>query len=522
MTETAIEIYYDMLAVEWANKKSFDSCEGETQKCLVESKIDDRFKEVYIEGLRHKFTRQAENAPEISAAGIELLDRISTMLVQVEEIQKYADTDEDEKTQVCIEVMYSFLSKKNLDLYFKYVHILSRMHLALGSYVEAALTLQKHCDRLSFSSSKVLPYFSEEYNEEKECRRRELMVLRMIEFLDKGKDWERAISWCKQLRLYYEKTWQYGQLEELLKKEGVYYTNIMTKKRFPAFFHVAFYGRGFRELHLEGVYVYKSKELENHVEFANKMKKKYPGAELLSKSPQDVAALNERDGMFFEVFAVSAITQREINNEFVSRDPQRSPKIVKYEQLDNVTHLATARRYRESDEKAPNGYDFMDMHREIRIFVVPQPFPCERRRQKVQDIVVIDLDPLENAIKDVEDKTLDLQDSVISHRIDARPDTNELSMHLTGVIDAPVNGGMGKYIEVFFGDDYIKAHPNCKPLLVRFATALQEQLKVLKDCLYYRRYFSSGKALALSDHLEKLYAKMVEDCKVIFRKYLAK
>ncbi len=520
LTNTAIEIYYDMLCVEWGMRKSFDYCEGETQKCLVESKIDDRFKAVYIEGLRSKFNREAERLPEISAAGLQLIDRLSTMLVQVEEIQKYADTDEDEKTQVCIEVMNSFLSKENLDLYFKYVHILSKMHVTLGNFVEAALSLQKHCDRLSFTSDKILPYFSEEYKEEKEHRRRELMVLRMIELLDKGKDWERAIVWCKELRKYYEDTWQYGQLEELLKKEGTFYSNIMTKKRFPAFFHVAFYGRGFRDLHLEGVYIYKSKELENHVEFANKMKKKYPSAELLSKTPLDVVAQNEKDGQYFEVYAVSAITQREIDNQYVPRDPRRSPKIVKYEQLNNVTNLATARRYRESDKPAPNGYDFMDMHREIRIYVVPTPFPCERRRQKVQDTVVIDLDPLENAIKDVEDKTLDLQDSVISHRIDTRPDTNELSMHLTGVIDAPVNGGMGKYIEVFFGEEYVKNHPNCGPLLTRFALALRAQLYVLKDGLYYRRFFSSGKALGLSDHLEKLYAKMVEDCQAIFKRYL--
>jgi dedicator of cytokinesis protein 3 len=520
LTEKAVDIYYNLLAVEFEDKKSFDACEGETQKSLVEFKIDDRFKDAFIEGMRQKFIREQEQQEKISIAGLQLLDRISTMLVQVEEIQKYADTDEDEKTQVCIEVMHSFLSKENLDLYFKYVHILSKMHVNLGSFVEAALTLQTHCDRLSFSSDRILPYFSEEYKEEKESRRRELMILRMIDLLDKGKDWERAITWCKELRKFYEETWQYQQLEELLKREGTFYTNIMTKKRFPAFFHVAFYGKGFRDIHLEGIYVYKSKELENHVEFANKMKKKYPQAELLTKPPQDVQALNERDGQFFEVFAISAITQREINNEYVARDPRRSPKIVKYEQLNNVTHLATARRYRESDEKAPNGYDFMDMHREIRIFRVPQPFPCERRRQKVVEVITIDLDPLENAIKDVEDKTLDLQDSVISHRLDARPDTNELSMHLTGVIDAPVNGGMGKYIEYFFGEEYIKTHPNCKPLLVRFAKALQAQLEILKDGLYYRRYFSSGKALALSDHLERLYAKMVEDCKGILEKYL--
>lgn len=190
--------------------------------------------------------------------------------------------------------------------------------------------------------------------------------------------------------------------------------------------------------------------------------------------------------------------------------------------------MAVARRYRESEEKAPNGYDFMDMHREIRVFVVPEKFPCMRRRQPVTQVFTIDLDPLENAIKDVEDKTLDLQDSVISHRIfkenendvKLRPDTNELSMHLTGVIDAPVNGGMGKYIEVFFGEDYISKHPDCRPLLERFATALRNQLDVLKDGLAYRREFSTGKALALSDHLEKLYGKMRTDCQPIFSKYL--
>jgi dedicator of cytokinesis protein 3 len=365
----------------------------------------------------------------------------------------------------------------------------------------------------------LLPFFSEEYKEEKESKRKEKLMHRMIELLDKGRDWERAIDLCKSLRKYYKNTWQFSELGLLHQKEGTFYTNVMSFKRFPTFYYVAFYGKGFKEMGLEGVYLFKSKELENHVDFSEKMKLKYPGAEILTKIDKD--ALNEKEGKYLEIYAITPITDREIKNLYEPRDTRRLPSIVRNEQLKTVPYLSTTRRYRESKEKAKDGFEFVDMHREIRVFVVPEPYPATRRRQKCNDTIIVDLGPIENAIKDVEDKNLDLQDEAIHRQLnlteDRTGDTRDLSRLLTGIIDAAVNGGTKKYVDVFFGEPY---RTNDREKLLRFAVALKNQMEDLKSCLYFLRYYSSGKGLALCDHLESNYGKMTEVFDPIFKEYL--
>lgn len=81
----------------------------------------------------------------------------------------------------------------------------------------------------------------------------------MIEYFDKGKMWECALSVCKELvSQYEEETFDYLQLSILLRRMAKFYDCIVKQLRpEPEYFRVAYYGRGHPPFLQNKVYTYK-------------------------------------------------------------------------------------------------------------------------------------------------------------------------------------------------------------------------------------------------------------------------
>ncbi|KAF0973701.1 hypothetical protein FDP41_007088 [Naegleria fowleri] len=544
--DPAIKLYYALLETEFENHKRLAQCEAVTQSRVVRSKIGSLFKENFTDKLKTMFQENLSSSnaqkEELGKEGMLLLNRLETLISQVEQIQTYEDKDEHKFCEACIDVMRSFKVNHNYDLYYQYVDKLSAVHERNGNFIEAALVLYKHAKRLQWNDERKLPYHSDEYPEQSEAERKIKLYEKMIDLLDKGKDWERAIELSRQLRNYYLHNYKYAKTQNLLKREGEFYNLIMTKRRFFAsYYYVNFMGKGFLKMGLQGPYIYKSVEGENFMDFLNGLKDKYQ-AQLFQKVPADPEQYRNQEGRYFVAFHVDQSSETEWENIFMHRDKRISPKILCYRKLHNVNYFKSESRYRESKEKTNNEYK--DMHREITFYITPKKFPtiCRRQRVLVGDALkiyeekllkgeklkykdyssCIDLNkisyiandkllhlcPLENAIKDIEDKVNELEELVINHHLDQQPDTNALSMSLNGTIDAAVNGGQDKYISAFFTEQYVNTHPEHDHLLKRFKVALQNQIFILEEGLRQRRLFVEGKALALNDYLETRLQEM--------------
>ncbi|EFC47483.1 dedicator of cytokinesis 5 [Naegleria gruberi] len=562
----AIKLYYALLETEFENHKRLAQCEAVTQSRLVRSKIGRLFKQSFTDCLKSMFEKDINNTnnntntnntnttnnnttntntnqqQQLGKEGLLLLNRLETLISQVEQIQTFEDKDEHKFCEACIDVMRSFKINHNYDLYYQYVDKLSAVHERYGNYIEAALVLYKHAKRLQWNDERKLPYHSDEYPEQSEADRKIKLYEKMIDLFDKGKDWERAIELSRQLRNYYLHNYKYAKTQNLLKREGEFYNLIMTKRRFFAsYYYVNFMGRGFLKMGLQGPYIYKSVEGENFMDFLNGLKDKYQ-AQLFQKTPTDPEQYREQEGRFFVAYHVDQSSEFEWENIFQHRDKRISPKILCYRKLHNINHFKSESRYRESKEKTNNEYK--DMHREITFFITPKKFPTICRRQRIlcgdslkiyQDKLslneklkyrdysqcidlsnisyiandkLLHLCPLENATKDIEDKVNELEELVINHHLDQQPDTNALSMSLNGTIDAAVNGGQEKYISAFFTEQYVSTHPEHDLLLKRFKIALQNQIFILEEGLRQRRLFVEGKAVALNEYLETRLQEM--------------
>ena len=89
------------------------------------------------------------------------------------------------------------------------------------------------------------------YPTQKEWQRKEELYLKIIQYLEKGKQWEHAIPLCKELSHIYEhKVFDYTKLSSILKRQSALYEKVIstsedTLRLDPEYFRVGFYGTGF-------------------------------------------------------------------------------------------------------------------------------------------------------------------------------------------------------------------------------------------------------------------------------------
>lgn len=103
------------------------------------------------------------------------------------------------------------------------------------------------------------------------------------------------------------------------------------------------------------------------------------------------------------------------------------------------------------------------------------------RRSEVVSMEVLEISPIENALNEVEQKTkelasLSMKYAALAKTAQAVP-TNALSMCLNGAVDAPVDGGISSYRQVFFSPDYVARYPERAELVEKLRKAIDDQVR---------------------------------------------
>lgn len=94
--------------------------------------------------------------------------------------------------------LMAFIEKRHRSIFIRYVHRLVDYHVASKQYAEAGLTLRLHADLYSFDPGKILPPMEDlDLQQQSEFNRKELLYLRILDYLSKGKAYEIAISVSK-------------------------------------------------------------------------------------------------------------------------------------------------------------------------------------------------------------------------------------------------------------------------------------------------------------------------------------
>ncbi|KAG5646304.1 hypothetical protein DXG03_003901 [Asterophora parasitica] len=206
LRNNAVQILYSMIVSEYHQSEHFDEIENELVTRLdslfmSDSKGDDITRAFFIGQLRHLF--------ETSDVDEQLRERISTFLDSVDlflelllSVRALPEGEEfaDDRVIATLRLM-NFIRRIGRDeIYIKYVHQLVNMHLQSQNYVEAALTLKLHSDLHEWElNSFVGPMEDLGLPQQSQFHRKETLCLLILDYLGKGKAWERAIDICKEL-----------------------------------------------------------------------------------------------------------------------------------------------------------------------------------------------------------------------------------------------------------------------------------------------------------------------------------
>ena len=135
--------------------------------------------------------------------------------------------------------------------YMGTTHIYEFQETPLGNLVSWLVQAQKPSnfgDKYYLQTLNCLKIF---VRFQKEWQRKEELYLKIIDYFEKGKQWEHALPLCKELaKVYEEKVFDFDKLSSVLRRQATLFDRVLSKSEEnlrldPEYFRVGFYGKGF-------------------------------------------------------------------------------------------------------------------------------------------------------------------------------------------------------------------------------------------------------------------------------------
>ncbi|XP_017848453.1 dedicator of cytokinesis protein 1 isoform X2 [Drosophila busckii] len=443
----------------------------------------------------------------LNMEGTSFVAMVTKLMDKLLEYRCIIQDESKENRMACTFSLLQFYSQVDLkEMYIRYVYKLCALHMEFENFTEAAFTLKLHTDLLRWSDEELSPQLRSHRHGHCRTHRelKEALYFEIMEYFDKGKQWECAIDMCKVLsRQYEEEIYDYIKLAELLKRMALFFEKILKELRHTSeYFRVCFYGLGFPRLLQNKVYIFRGKEYERHSDFCSRILVQHPQAELMQTLEAPGEDITASDGQYIQVNKVEPIMDAafaKFNEKIISNE------IVKYFTSNNVQKFQFSRPFRDS---TGGGDDVRNLWLERTELITQFPLPGILRWFPVVDAHTFKISPLERAVEIMKKTNTDIRQLVILHQSDESLHINPLSMKLNGVVDPAVMGGFAKYEEAFLTDEYLEQHAEDKELVEELKELIASQIPLLSIAIRLHRQKAPESLKALQDHLERCFADM--------------
>ncbi|KAG6829556.1 hypothetical protein H0H92_004225 [Tricholoma furcatifolium] len=519
----AVQILYSMIVSEYHQSEHFDEIENELVTRLdslfmSDSKGDDISRAFFIGQLRHLFDSSDvdEQLRERVSSFLDSVDLFLELLLSVRALPE-GEEFADDRVIATLRLM-NFIRRIGRDeIYIKYVHQLvnmfdsflmgKQMHLQSQNYVEAALTLKLHSDLHEWDlNSFVGPMEDLGLRQQSQFHRKETLCLLILDYLGKGKAWERAIDICKELAYQHaEVTFNYGRLSEILRHQAMLLEHIVAEQRYyPDYYRVTFYG-GFPAAIRDKRFIYRGYEWEKFGAFCERMLNKHTGAQLLKALGDPPVDIRFGTDQWIQCTAVTPEPDR-TRPIFTNADVPLAVRAY-YEHRQGAINLFSSSR--QVKKKTRDGTE--EVWVEKTYYTTEEAFPTVLRRSEVIGLEVIEMSPLEIALNDVESKTKELMALNVKYQALAKTaqlvPTNVLAMSLNSAVDAPMNTGVASYRQMYFSPDYVARNPERAELVDKLRAAIDEQVRVIDSCLKLHGHLCPTEFMPFHETLEKFFKK---------------
>ncbi|CAG0893401.1 unnamed protein product, partial [Darwinula stevensoni] len=507
-----LPVFIDMMDCEFNIKGTKQQVENELIDKLDilvgENKGDDNYRRLFHSILVRELN---ERAPVWKKSGLEYVTSVTKLLERLLDYRNVNQGHENrDKRMSCIVSLLNFYQKiDHQEMYLRYIYKLHEMHREMENYTEAALTLMLHAKLLGWSQ-KVL-HSDLLYPVQQELQRKEEIYNKIIDFLDRGKCWEKAIPLCEELALLYKEKYDYEKLSALLRTQAQFYKNILTELRAePEYFRVCFYGKGFPAFLREKVFVYRGLEYERLQSFIQRMQMEFPAAQFLQKNTAP------DDSIHILTCNVKPIPKpAPFDNEAV----ENVPDFVKnFYLVNDVDKFQFDRPF----HKGPinKGNEFKTMWLERTTMKIESSLPGILKRFEVTRSSMEEICPVRFACETIYSANDELRQLIQQYKgPEANSNPQPLTMRLTihfqfyfmtvnvsqGILDAAVQGGIAKYQEAFFVPEFVNEHPEYRENLLQLNRLIKDQMRILDNGLQLH-----GR-LALASGLQGLHKHLVEN-----------
>ncbi|XP_035735068.1 dedicator of cytokinesis protein 1-like isoform X3 [Vespa mandarinia] len=451
---------------------------------------DEQFRKLWIQVMYSL----CEDHSTMREQGLRFVDTIAKLMERLLQYRDIIHAESQEHRMLCTVNLLEFYSEINRkEMYIRYVNKLCELHLECDNYTEAAYTLKLHSQLLAWSDQPLPPLLiSHRYPSCQTHRElKEALYNDMIEYFDKGKMWECALSVCKELvSQYEEETFDYLQLSILLRRMAKFYDCIVKQLRpEPEYFRVAYYGRGHPPFLQNKVFVYRGKEYERLSDFSSRTLNQLPNAEQMNKLSPPTVDILESSHQYVQINKVEPLMDEKKHR--LSGKPVTADAVLRYHRVNDVQRFRFSRPRKdfvntnsnigdkEKDGGSINNNEFASLWLERTVLVTSHPLPGILRWFPVISSETYLVSPLRNAIETMEATNTALRDLIVAHRTDPSLPVNPLSMKLNGVLDPAVMGGIDNYEKAFLNVDYKESHSDESSDLLKLESLIAEQIPLL-------------------------------------------
>uniref|UniRef100_A0A4W6EP15 Dedicator of cytokinesis 2 n=1 Tax=Lates calcarifer TaxID=8187 RepID=A0A4W6EP15_LATCA len=480
LRRATIPIFFDMITCEHAHSGNFHKFENEIILKLDHEVEGGGGDERYMQLLETILLDCAAEKPTLRPQVQHFVSLVKGLLMRLLDYRTVMSDDSRNNRMSCTVNLLNFYKDINREgMYIRYLYKLRDLHLEGENYTEAAYTLLLHSRLLKWSDEMCSPQF-EFHGSQTQRQLKETLYDTIIDYFDKGKMWEEAITLCKELAEQYEnEIFDY----ELLSKR-LFYENIMKILRpKPDYFAVGFYGQGYPPFLRNKVFIHRGKEYERREDFQNQLMSQFPSAVRLNTTTIPGDDIRNSPLQYIQCFTVQPVLEipPRLKNKPVP------DQIINFYKSNYVQRFHYSRPVRKGPVDPNN--EFASMWIERTTFTTVYKLPGILRWFETT------LSPLENAIETMESTNEKILTMINQYQADWSLPINPLSMLLNGIVDPAVMGGFAKYEKAFFTDEYTQQHPEDRDKLLRLkdliAWQVHPQVQVTHLILAVFRYLDA-------------------------------
>uniref|UniRef100_A0A674PIG3 Dedicator of cytokinesis 2 n=1 Tax=Takifugu rubripes TaxID=31033 RepID=A0A674PIG3_TAKRU len=469
LRRATIPIFFDMIMCEHAHSGNFHKFENEIILKLdheVEGGGgDERYMQLLETILLDCAAEKAVLRPQVQ----HFVALVKGLLIRLLDYRTVMSDDSRNNRMSCTVNLLNFYKDINREaMYIRYLYKLRDLHLEGENYTEAAYTLLLHSRLLKWLDEMCGPQF-EFHGSQTQRQLKETLYDTIIDYFDKGKMWEEAITLCKELVEQYEnEIFDYELLSKKLEKQAKFYENIMKILRpKPDYFAVGYYGQGYPPFLRNKVFIHRGKEYERREDFQNQLMSQFPSAVRLNTTTMPGDDIKNSPLQYIQCFTVQPVLEipPRLKNKPVP------DQIINFYKSNYVQRFHYSRPVRKGPVDPNN--EFVSMWIERTTFTTVYKLPGILRWFETT------LSPLENAIETMESTNEKILTMINQYQTDWSLPINPLSMLLNGIVDPAVMGGFAKYEKAFFTEEYTQQHPEDRDKLSRLKDLIAWQIPLL-------------------------------------------